>query len=76
MGNTKIYLDETSETLQLLENKYNFLETKINRKKSLNNICLKKTTDIAKLKKKNVPSAKLEVLLKEYRNYAVGSIVE
>lgn len=70
----KVYLTETNKTLDILENKYNFLRDSLGEKISLNHICLKKTTDIAKMKKKNISSAKLETLLKEYRNYAIEMI--
>ncbi len=72
--NNKIYLTEKNEVLENLENKYNFLRNNLDEVGSLDSICLKKTADIAKMKKKNISSMKLEILLKEYRNYAIRTI--
>ncbi|MDD4556768.1 MAG: hypothetical protein PHE89_05545 [Alphaproteobacteria bacterium] len=71
MRNNKIYLEGASETLNELENRYNFLQQNISYdKKWLNAVCLNKTKDIAKLKKKELNPIKLEKLLRAYRDYA------
>lgn len=72
MSNLRTYQEEGVETLNTLENRYNFLPKDLpNNKKSLSKLCLKKTLDIAKNRKKNINTEKLENNLKQFREYAV-----
>lgn len=68
------YLNLSSEKLEQLENKYNFIPNQTNESAanaSLSHLCYSKTLEIAEHKKHQKPTKQLETSLAEMRHYAV-----